>query len=339
MESVEFAVHGFDETLENVLLVARPDVVLLHVSAFDLEAADRLERLLAVEPDIPVIVLCATHDDEDVVRTMRLGAFDFVSLAKLPRLSFTIRRAVERRHLLEEKHRAEARASALKTSFVANISHEIRTPLNIILGYISLLQDELPSDLQHRTAKYFDSIERSSERLIRTISQILDISSIQAGTFAARSERIRIRPVIESIVHDFADRARAKELALQCSKIADAVIVGDRFGFEQTLMHLIDNAIKFTETGTVTIEASANTRQVTITIGDTGIGMSPEFLPHMFDTFTQEVSGYTRPFEGLGLGMSLVRSYLDVNQGSIDIQSEKNVGTTITLKYPIRADL
>lgn len=336
---IDIVVHAVDDDLADAILMASPDVVVLQVGEVRPQTIALIEHIEDLEPDLPIIVYSRTHDDESVVQCMRHGAFDYVTDEKRARLPFALQRGMERRQLLEEKHRAEQRVTTLKTAFVANISHEVRTPLNIILGYISLLQDELPEDLQHRTAPYFASIEQSSDRLIKTISEILDISSIQAGTFAVRTERFRIKPLIETNAHDFEVRARQAGLTLDSSDIDDAVMVGDRFSFEQTLIHLLDNAIKFTRKGTVRISARTTRDDVTIVIHDTGVGIAPEFLPRLFDTFTQEVTGYSRPFEGLGLGMALVRNYLAVNQGSIDVQSEKDRGTTVTLRYPIRADV
>lgn len=338
MPGIDVAVHAVGEGPADAILIAQPDVVVLQIVSVDTRTVTLLEEIADLEPDLPIIVFSSVHDDEHVVQCMRHGAYDFIAAEKRARLPFTLRRGVERRHLLEEKHRAEQRASMLKTAFVANISHEIRTPLNIILGYISLLQDELPGELQQRTAPYFTSIEQSSDRLIKTISEILDISSIQAGTFAARTERFRVKPLVESHAHDFARRAQDAGLALVHTDIDDAVMVGDRFSFEQTLIHLLDNAIKFTPRGSITISARATHDDVVIVIQDTGVGIAPDFLPRIFDTFTQEVTGYSRPFEGLGLGLALVRSYLAVNQGSIDVQSEKDKGTTVTMRYPIRTD-
>ncbi len=236
--------------------------------------------------------------------------------------------------LIEAKERAE-RSDHLKDAFIANMSHEIRTPLNIILGFTGLLRDFLQDSLTPDLELCIDSIERGGSRLLRTVEEILNISSIQAGTFPHAPLPLLVDYHVEQTVKDFSAQAAEKQISLEFHPGCDQhVIVADPYVFVQALSNLLDNALKFTKAGGVTVTTSAQIDQVTVEVRDTGIGIAREYLPHLFESFTQEHSGISRPFEGLGLGMALTRRYVEMCSGSIAVNSEKGRGTIFTLVFP-----
>jgi len=239
----------------------------------------------------------------------------------------------DKAELIAAKERAE-QSDKLKDAFIANISHEIRTPLHIIIGYSNLITNELVGKLYPEMDSYFQAIRRGSQRLMRTVEHILNISSIQVGTFSVRPEEVHLSRRVEELVHEMRSLADKKGLELHFkSECPSVLLYADRYCIDQAVTNIIDNAIKFTKIGSVTVRVYCVDRRVCIEIQDTGIGMSPEYLPKVFSVFSQEATGYTRPFDGLGLGLSLTKKYVELNRGSITVKSRKGKGTTFTLQF------
>lgn len=247
----------------------------------------------------------------------------------------TERKRVEA-ELIAAKEHAE-RSDQLKDAFIANISHEIRTPLNVIIGYNDLIAELYGPDMQDEHLEYFQSIERSGKRLLRTVEHILNISSIQVGTYRVKLERVDVLATAEILLRDMQSFASSKGLLLEYHPLSAGplTILADRYSLEQALTNLVDNAIKFTRSGGVTISVSREADRACVTVRDTGIGISEEYLPNIFEKFSQERLGTTRPFEGLGLGMALTKYYVEVNNGMISIESTPGSGTSIRMSYPI----
>lgn len=237
--------------------------------------------------------------------------------------------------LVDALERAE-RSDKLKDAFIANMSHEIRTPLNIILGFTALLRDSATGDHSDEFDLCIESIERGGERLLRTVEEILHISSIQAGTFPNQPIRMSIDEHTAHAVRDFSMRAEDKGLALDFEAgCAQEYILADPYVFSQMLTNLLDNAIKFTIHGGIRLRTILGDGEVLLTVADTGVGIDDEYLPHLFDSFTQEQTGNSRPFEGLGLGMALTKRYTEMCNASIEVASVKGVGTTFTVRFPL----
>lgn len=235
--------------------------------------------------------------------------------------------------LISAKEKAE-QSDKLKDAFIANISHEIRTPLNVILGYSNLILSEFKDRLKEEEANFFESIERGGQRLMRTVEHILNISSIQVGTFSLHSEAIDVNSRTAKLIQDLHSIASERNLTLDfLSDIANAFIDADRYCFDQALINLIDNALKFTNQGGVRVRVYRQDTRICIDVTDTGIGIAADYLPKVFNVFSQEISGYSRPFEGLGLGLALTKKYIEMNSGSITVKSRKGIGTTFTLHF------
>lgn len=241
------------------------------------------------------------------------------------------------RELIISKEKAE-RSDRLKSEFLAQMSHEIRTPVNAILSFTSLLRDELENKVSDDLKSSFNIIDNGGRRLIRTIDMILNMSEIQAGNFEISLKSVDIyKDVLDGLLIEFANPARTKGLQLNICREADEHrFYGDVYTVTQIFQNLIDNAIKYTPAGSVTIRVT-NTRkhELCVEVEDTGIGISSEYLPFLFDAFTQEDSGYTRKFEGNGLGLSLVKKYISLNNAEIKVESRKGKGTTFTVFFKI----
>lgn len=245
---------------------------------------------------------------------------------------------IKRREEIEKeliKSKDEAiKANNLKSEFLAQMSHEIRSPLNIIIGYLGLIESDNQGRLLTNSIRDFRKIEQAVNRIMRTIDLILNMSQIKVGTFNITKEIIDINKVIDDTLFEYSIEAKKKKLEIIFEKNSDKAFVNaDRYCVNQIFSNLIDNAIKFTKKGKVSISIYKNEKYLISEISDTGIGISEDFLKKIFEPFTQEKTGYSREYEGNGLGLSLVKKYCDLNDILINITSEKNKGTTVKLSF------
>ncbi len=239
--------------------------------------------------------------------------------------------------IIAEKERAE-RSDRLKDAFIANISHEVRTPLNIILGYTGLIGEMMEEKADAEQQGYYQSVQRGAQRLQRTVDMILSISRLQVGDIHLEPKDLDLVALLRDILEDYRTVADDKSLTLTLvCEVEKGTLRSDEYCIVQTVQNLLDNAIKYTQHGGVTLcLLRTDSGSLRIEVRDTGIGISEEYLPLLFEPYTQEESGYTRSFEGIGLGMSLVKKYTELIDAELDISSEKNRGTTVSVTFGMR---
>jgi len=241
------------------------------------------------------------------------------------------------RELEAEKERAEY-SEKVKEQFLANMSHEIRTPMNAILGMTRLLLEKEPRTDQ---LKYLKSIKHASDNLLVIINDILDLSKIEAGKINLEKIPFDIREEIKSVYDTMKVSADDKHLELKID-IAEATpftIVGDPYRLSQILLNLTGNAIKFTESGSVTIQIAVTTKDeqsvlLTFNVIDSGIGIAKDKLDYIFDMFTQETSSTTRKFGGTGLGLAICKKLVELQGGDIKVESEAGKGSVFSFTVP-----
>ena len=235
---------------------------------------------------------------------------------------------------------AALEASRVKSAFVATMTHEIRTPLNVILGYTDLLTERL-ADLHDASGlQYAEPIRRSSRRLLETIGAILDLSRIESGAYPIAPRRLSLAAVVDRHVEDLRILARQKGLELDYRNDAiDALVTFDEQCLSNTIINLIQNAIKFTQHGTVSINVCREgAGLLSLAVRDSGVGIDPAYLPHLFEPFSREVQCDHPRLEGAGLGLALVKRYVELNGARVEVASMKNQGTVFTVKIPLAAN-
>ncbi len=238
-------------------------------------------------------------------------------------------RKKQEEQLIIAKENAEKTAK-LKSEFIAQMSHEIRTPLNNIISSIALLKTDLPEKIFKNNEQTFSIISTNAKRLIRTIELILELSRLQTNNFEANFKPIDLNEeLFNDLLLEFFSRAQRKNLKLLYNcKLKSPLVLGDAFTLEQIFMNLIDNAIKYTLKGKIVIKIyGKKPGKIYVDIIDTGIGISEEYLPKLFAPFTQEDMSLTRRFEGTGLGLALVKKYVELNNAEIYVESKKNKGS------------
>ncbi|WP_151638921.1 MHYT domain-containing protein [Noviherbaspirillum aerium] len=243
----------------------------------------------------------------------------------------------QRMLMLEREARSQAeRMSEMKDEFLATLSHELRTPLNAILGWAQILQRGVTDEATLR--KGLDTIERNAHAQAQLIEDLLDMSKIISGK--VRLEMKSIDPVgfIEGAMETVRPAAMAKNIRMEKSLDRDTgPIYGDPNRLQQVMWNLLSNAVKFTPGGgTVRLEMEKHDRGIRIRVSDSGIGISPDFLPYVFDRFRQADASTTRRYGGLGLGLSIARQLVELQGGTIEVASAgENMGTTFTIHLPL----
>ena len=227
-------------------------------------------------------------------------------------------------------------ANYLKNAFLGIISHQIRTPLNGIIGFSSLLETEL-SMLENKTLyEYAEGIEQSGDRLLNLLNNIIDISKLEANDIDIEFHPCNLDEIINNIFELYVFSANEKGLAFK-SKLTDTPqVIADNAKLMRVIHIIIDNAIKYTTTGFVNITTSfvPDTNEVLIRVKDTGVGIEASYQQHLFEAFRQESSGFSRSYQGAGLGLPLAKRLLDLMHGRIEINSMHNVGTTVDIFVP-----
>ena len=232
---------------------------------------------------------------------------------------------------------AAEQANAAKSDFLSRMSHEIRTPMNAIIGMSTIAAKSIGDDDQ--VADCISKIGISSRFLLSLINDILDMSRIESGKMLLKNEKIPMEEFLCGINSICYPQAASKAVDYECivDPVLDDYYIGDAMKLQQVLINILNNAIKFTgESGKVTLSASQRSRMkndavLRFIINDTGIGMSEEFLPHIFEPFTQESIGTTALYGGTGLGMAISKSIVDMMDGKITVRSIKGIGTEFTV--------
>ena len=245
----------------------------------------------------------------------------------------------ERTAELEQAKRVAEQSLQTKSQFLTNMSHAIRTPLNSIVGLSSLFAD---TDTTAEQREYLDTMRHSSEILVELISDVLDFSAIEQVALELAPEPLVLRELLQNVVREFQDHARQKSIELELLLAPDLphAVDADPVRFAQVLRNLVDNAVKFTETGRITVDAycrnvTPSHANVTVSVIDTGIGMDEALQTEAFDLFHQGDGSNTRRYQGTGLGLSLVRQLVDKMGGTMSIKSQAGKGTNMAFSVQL----
>ena len=270
----------------------------------------------------------AENREDHIVHAVGLG---------LTVIDIEMRETMAKNQALGEALAAAEEANKAKTAFLSSVSHEIRTPMNAIIGLDSLAlhNDSLPEE----TRGYLEQIGGSARHLLGLINDILDMSRIESGRMVIRKEEFFFRDMLEQINTMVMSQCEEKGLHYECKVIGGVsdYYIGDDMKLKQVLINILSNAIKFTDApGNImlTVERTAvygDHSTLKFCISDTGIGMDKEFIPKIFDTFTQEDSSRNSKYGSTGLGMAITKNIVELMNGTISVESERGVGTEFTV--------
>ncbi len=279
------------------------------------DAQGRVEEILSIGQDITGLKRA-----EEKIRELNAGLEQRVA-----------ERTAE---LAVARDQAEA-ADRLKSAFLATMSHELRTPLNSIIGFTGIILQGLAGPLNAEQSKQLEMVRGSSRHLLALINDVLDISKIEAGQMEVTCASFDLRASILKAMGIVMPLAEKKGLVLR-EELGPGIgtLVSDARRVEQVLLNLLNNAVKFTDRGTVTIRGERTPAAVRISIADTGIGIKPDDLSHLFQPFRQVDSGLSRGYEGTGLGLAICRRLAGLLGGDIQAESEPGKGSVFTLTLP-----
>ncbi len=235
---------------------------------------------------------------------------------------------------LTETAKVAESANRAKTVFLSSMSHEIRTPMNAIIGFNTIVLSD--PTISPKTREYLTKSSASAEHLLQLINDILDMSRIESGRMVIKNEEFSFADLIHYIDSTFTVHCQNNELEFSC-KIEDEMddfYIGDAMKLKQVLINILGNAVKFTEKGgkvelrVSKVSQNEEQTEVQFAVSDTGIGISEEFLPHIFDSFSQENSSNTNKHGSSGLGLAITKNIVELMGGSIHVESKKGVGST-----------
>ena len=287
---------------------------------------------------VPLIIENETIGVMVVQSYTNTNAFDETDIRLIEMIAHELSIVIHRTNIISDLIHAKDKAQEsdhLKTAFLANMSHEIRTPMNGILGFLELLKEP---DLDNvEKSDYIDIVNKSGQRLLATINDIIEISKIEANELVVRIDQINLAEIIQFHYAFFRTQAEEKGLKLVIQdhlKGDQAIIMTDKYKLDSILTNLIKNAIKFTAHGEIEFGNYIDHNQLVFYVKDSGRGIPPDRLDAIFERFVQADLALTRAHEGSGLGLSIVKAYIDALGGKIWINSEVDKGSTFSFSIP-----
>lgn len=252
---------------------------------------------------------------------------------------FAFRYQLDRsKHELEESNRKLIELDQLKSRFFANVSHELRTPLTLLLAPLEMLIQKYQDRLEPAGREALLTMQSNGMRLLKLINDLLDLIRLESGRLEVKSETIRVSDFIHGLVSAVKQVAVTKKIRLEIH-VDPALegIIGDRDKLEKTALNLLFNALKFTpESGQIWVRAEKQGDEFVLSVKDTGVGIAEKSLPFVFDRFWQEDSSSKRKFQGAGIGLALVKELVEIQNGTVSVQSQEGKGATFTIRLPYR---
>jgi signal transduction histidine kinase len=309
------------------------DVVTLDLRMPAMSGIQVMERIKEFDQDVEVIVVTGYASLDSALHGLRQGVFDYISKPfDMPQISDLVRRAVARR-------RANLRLRRIKEDFLANLSHELRTPLSAIIGYSTILAEELQEVISPDQRSTLDRIQANSYELLNLVDGVLLLTALDAGKIALNIEPFDIADTVRRAIEKFQGLASEKGLLLRMDISSPSLIaVSDAEKVERVLWALLDNAIKFTPSGmvSVTVRSAPQPGALEIEVGDTGMGMEPEEIVRALEGLSQVDTSARRRFRGLGLGLRMATRLIELLGGDLRVSSEAGRGTQFVVTLPCR---
>lgn len=312
---------------------AKFDIVIADLGLPDSSGIETVRKISELNPNIAIVVLTGLDDEETGLLAIKNGAADYLVKGRELEnvLVRTIRYAIERK-LAEEKLKE---AIEMKSEFISTVSHELRTPMTSIKEGISIVLEGAAGQINDDQKELLDIAKRNLDRLARLINDVLDFQKLQSGKMGFNMQENNINEVVEEVYN--AMLPPIKRNGLDFSLNFDNTLPRIKFDVDkiiQVLTNLVNNAVKFTEKGQITIATSKLENAIQVSVSDTGSGMKPEDLPKLFQKFGQLGKGGDRKTGGTGLGLAICKDIIGRHNGKIWAESEAGKGSTFNFTLP-----
>lgn len=315
----------------------KPDLVLVDLKMPGMSGMELLERIAEIDPSIISVVITGYGTIESAVEAMKRNAYDFLPKPFTPdQLRIVVKRGLERRMLTLESQRLRREKEMMRENFVTLVSHQLRSPLASVKQYFAVIAEGFAGGVTEKQKQIISKAGKSLDDLMQLINDWLDMSRINSGRIADKFEPVAIGPVLSEIIEIEKPLAEAGKIKLDLNLGHDtSSVCADRESLKQAIMNIVSNAIHYTpENGTVTVGAREQDNDVIVEISDTGIGISKDDLPFIFEEFFRVKSSQTQHVTGSGLGLPITKRIIDAHNGRIKVYSELGNGTTFSILLP-----
>ena len=334
-ETIAFTVAEADAgaTVRQVLPELKPDILVLNYRLRDMPGVDLLPDFTALREDLRIIIMTSIDGIATTIDAAKHGADDFLPKPFTPAdLKYTVRRAATQLIMTRRARSLEDERRKVRFEFIRVLGHELKAPLAAVCGYLYLLRDRSLGD---EIDKYNMPVGRSLERLEqmrKLIIDLLDMTRLESGQKQRAIEPQDLGNRIDAAVELVHLAAEERGITIQCEVPQGFVINGDRAELDMILNNLLSNAVKYNrDGGSVNVNVREHKGQVVIRVADTGIGMSKEEVDKLFGEFVRIRNQKTQKILGSGLGLSILKRLVDLYEGTINVESEPDVGTTFTV--------
>ena len=333
VETFEDGVSGLEGVTE-----LKPDLVVVDLRMPGLSGMEVINRVSEMDPYIIIVVITGYATIGTAVEAIKLGAYDFLPKPFSPdELRVIVNRGLEHRQLLQESHRLEIERELLKRQFVTLVSHQLKTPLVAVHQYLDTLKQL--GDTPDTASKRQDWLERCLKRtdeVLAIIKDWLTLSKVESGSLTGEILRVDLKPIILNTMEANADMAAEQGITLEAELPADEYPVkGDRNCLAVLFDNLIVNAIKYNKPeGRVSVSVKAQDHQIAVTVADTGIGIPEKYRQSLFDEFFRVKGQSSDQTTGTGLGLAICKRITTEMGGTIEVESELDVGSTFRVSLP-----
>jgi len=315
----------------------KPDLVLIDLKMPGISGMEVLEKIKEIDPNIIPVVITGYSTVESAVEAMKRGAYDFLPKPFSPEeLRIIIRRGLERRKLILEKKSLQKEKKLIEENFITMVSHQLRSPLVAIQQYFEVILAGMVGEVQEKPKEMILRSRSRLEGLLNLINDWLDVARLDSGQIVDNIEPLSLKKVIKKIIEDMRPLTQDDNISLELGSCSENDLVqGDKETLEQVFSNLITNAIRYNKPkGRVIITIKENKDFISAEVKDTGIGITKEQLPFIFDQFYRVKRGEDHKIKGTGLGLSIAKKIVDAHGGSIKASSELGKGSRFTVLLP-----
>ena len=332
VETAENGLSGLQKIKE-----MKPDLVLIDLKMPGMSGMELLEKVGEIDPDIVSVAITGYATIESAVEAMKLNAYDFLPKPFTPdQLRIVTERGLERRRLAAESARLRREKEAMRENFITLVSRQLRSPLTSVKQHFAVLRDGMAGEVTDKQKEIIEKAGKYIDSLLQLIDDWLDMSRIEAGKIVEQFEPIAPAAILSEILEVLKPQAERKNVALELNSDEKPLLVnGDAKCPKEAFLNLMSNGINYNhEGGKLTVSVREQGDDVVVDISDTGIGISQENLPFIFDEFFRVKNRETQHITGTGLGLPIAKRIIEAHNGCIKVVSEVGKGTTFNILLP-----